>query len=298
MHVFDGKNWISFLSCLYFRVLPFLMFSFPSVCSQCLVGLTSKKLLFRDAPCLLNPGRRQNAQFKTDSGVILFFFAQFQGMNTWVVAQARIQDFGQGGQRSFDPRGEGPEHTICSNFEFSLKIASKLHDFEKKPLVGKEGRACPGSAGVGVCIFGCLLAGFTIGESEKKTICNLESGIFITSNFAQRIFSEMSFLASVPWCKMFFSFLLSGLKFQVFGNEVKFSDFEKENHLKRTIQLHLKWKFHLHVSCFPFDHREEICIFKKTWFACQGRILNILISHWFCFCFAYFSKGDLKTKPL
>ncbi len=55
--------------------------------------------------------------------------------------QARIQDFGQGGQRSFDTKG-ALSKKFAQNRGFSLKIAWKLHDL--KNLGAREGP--PGSA--------------------------------------------------------------------------------------------------------------------------------------------------------
>ncbi len=50
--------------------------------------------------------------------------------------QARIQDFGQGGQQSFNPKG-GLSPKFAQNKGFSLKIAWKLHDFEE--ILGARG---------------------------------------------------------------------------------------------------------------------------------------------------------------
>ena len=61
--------------------------------------------------------------------------------------QWRIQDFGQGGPAEFWPQG-GPEPKMYrKNRGVSLKIAWKLHDFEKKILGAREGPGPPGFAG-------------------------------------------------------------------------------------------------------------------------------------------------------
>ncbi len=56
----------------------------------------------------------------------------------------RIQDFGQGALRSFDPRG-GLSPKFAQHGVFSIKIAWKLHDFEKI-LGGGRPPGPPGSA--------------------------------------------------------------------------------------------------------------------------------------------------------
>ena len=62
-----------------------------------------------------------------------------------MTSQARIQDFGQGGQWSFDPKG-GLSPKFAQNRGFPLKIAWKLHDFEEILGAGLPGP--PGSATV------------------------------------------------------------------------------------------------------------------------------------------------------
>ena len=57
----------------------------------------------------------------------------------------RIQDSGQRGQWSFDPRGAGAQN-LLQNRGFYLKIASKLRDFEKKSW-GQGGARAPRQPG-------------------------------------------------------------------------------------------------------------------------------------------------------
>ena len=64
---------------------------------------------------------------------------------TNVCIQGLIQDFGQRGPTSFDPKGGGgPEPKLRSKYGFSLKIAWKLRDFKK--ILGPRAGGPPGSA--------------------------------------------------------------------------------------------------------------------------------------------------------
>ena len=58
--------------------------------------------------------------------------------------RARIQDFGEGGQQSFDPKGGDLSPNLAQNRGFPLKIACKLHDFEE--ILGARGGG-PGPPG-------------------------------------------------------------------------------------------------------------------------------------------------------
>ncbi len=68
------------------------------------------------------------------------FLARFCGLLQSLTGstqmQARIQDFGQGDQQSFYPKG-GPRLKFALNRGFSLKITWKLHDFKK--ILGATG---------------------------------------------------------------------------------------------------------------------------------------------------------------